>query len=91
MVINSVLYRREHNVLAQWKLPRIRLRPQTRVTAARAVTKKPAHVSLVAGSGSIRRAYRARPPRTRPDGTPVNAVFGFTKMLMKLIGATDAE
>ena len=28
---------------------------------------------------------------TRPDGTPVNAVFGFIKMLMKVIEDMDAE
>jgi len=55
------------------------------------VTKKPDHVFLIDGSGFIFRAYHALPPMTRPDGTPVNAVFGFTKMLMKLVGDTDAE
>ncbi|MGH6662146.1 MAG: DNA polymerase I [Rhodospirillales bacterium] len=55
------------------------------------MTKKPDHVFLIDGSGFIFRAYHALPPMTRPDGTPVNAVFGFTKMLMKLIGDTDAE
>ena len=40
---------------------------------------------LVDGSGDIFRAFHALPPRTRADGTPVNAVYGFTAMLMKLI------
>jgi len=40
---------------------------------------------LVDGSGYIFRAFHALPPMTRGDGTPVNAVYGFTAMLMKLI------
>ncbi len=51
----------------------------------------PKHVFLIDGSGFIFRAYHALPPMTRDDGTPVNAVFGFTKMLMKLIDDTDAD
>ncbi len=40
---------------------------------------------LIDGSGFIFRAFHALPPLTRPDGTPVNAVLGFTNMLVKLI------
>ena len=40
---------------------------------------------LVDGSGFIFRAYHSLPPLTRPDGTPVNAVYGFSAMLMKLL------
>ncbi len=40
---------------------------------------------LVDGSGYIFRAFFALPPMTRPDGTPVNAVFGFASMLFKLM------
>ena len=40
---------------------------------------------LIDGSGYIFRAFHALPPMVRGDGTPVNAVFGFTKMLLKLI------
>ena len=40
---------------------------------------------LVDGSGYIFRAFYALPPMNRPDGTPINAVFGFTNMLVKLI------
>lgn len=40
---------------------------------------------LVDGSGYIFRAFFALPPMTRPDGTPVNAVFGFANMLFKLM------
>jgi len=55
------------------------------------VTSAPKHVYLVDGSGYIFRAYHALPPLTRADGTPVNAVLGFTTMLMKLISETDAD
>ncbi len=44
-----------------------------------------AKLVLVDGSGFIFRAFHALPPMTRPDGTPVNAVFGFTNMLARLI------
>ena len=40
---------------------------------------------LIDGSGYIFRAYYALPSMTRTDGTPINAVFGFTNMLVKLI------
>jgi DNA polymerase-1 len=43
------------------------------------------HLYLVDGSGFIFRAFHALPPLTRPDGTPINAVLGFTNMLIKLI------
>ena len=49
------------------------------------------HVFLIDGSGFLFRAFHALPPMTRDDGTPVNAVFGFTKMVMKLIDETDAD
>jgi DNA polymerase-1 len=49
------------------------------------------HVFLIDGSGFIFRAFHGLPPMTRPDGTPVNAVFGFTKMIMKLLEDTDAD
>jgi len=39
---------------------------------------------LVDGSGYIFRAYHAIRPLNRADGTPVNAVYGFTTMLMNL-------
>jgi len=52
---------------------------------------KPEHVYLIDGSGFIFRAFHALPPMTRPDGTPVNAVYGFTNMLMRLLDDTDAD
>ncbi|GBQ27439.1 DNA polymerase I [Gluconacetobacter sacchari DSM 12717] len=45
----------------------------------------PIHLILVDGSGFIFRAFHALPPMTAPDGTPVNAVFGFTNMLARLL------
>ena len=45
----------------------------------------PQRLYLIDGSGYIFRAYHALPPMTRPDGTPVNAVYGFCTMLMKLL------
>ncbi len=49
------------------------------------------HLFLVDGSGFIFRAYHALPPLSMRDGTPTNAVSGFTSMLMKLIEDTDAS
>ena len=46
---------------------------------------------LVDGSGFIFRAYYALPPMTRSDGTPVNAVFGFSNMLLKLLEKLQME
>ncbi|MBI3446298.1 MAG: DNA polymerase I, partial [Magnetospirillum sp.] len=51
----------------------------------------PRHVYLIDGSGFIFRAFHGLPPMTRPDGVPVNAVYGFTTMLMKLLADTDAD
>jgi len=56
------------------------------------VAKKPQHVFLIDGSGFIFRAYYGiKADMTNPAGTPVNAVFGFTKMVMKLIDDTNAD
>ena len=44
-----------------------------------------ARLILVDGSAYIFRAFYALPSMNRKDGTPVNAVFGFTQMLMKLM------
>jgi len=40
---------------------------------------------LVDGSGFIFRAFHGLPMMNRPDGVPVNAVYGFCTMLMKLL------
>ena len=40
---------------------------------------------LIDGSGYIFRAFHALPPMTRSDGTPVNAVYGYASMLLKLL------
>ena len=49
------------------------------------------HLYLIDGSGFIFRAFHALPPLTRPDGTPVNAVLGFTNMLWRILRETDAD
>jgi len=47
------------------------------------------NIHLVDGSLFTFRAFYALPLLTRADGTPVNAVLGFTNMLMKLLADTD--
>ena len=54
------------------------------------VVSKP-HFCLVDGSGFIFRAFHALPPMSREAGTPTNAVFGFTNMLIKLIDDLEAN
>lgn len=49
------------------------------------------HVYLVDGSGFIFRAFHGLPAMTGPGGVPVNAVYGFTTMLLKLLNETDAD
>ncbi len=48
-------------------------------------------ICLVDGSGYIFRAFYGLPPMTAPDGTPVNAVYGFTNMFMKLSAKFDCK
>lgn len=43
-----------------------------------------AKICLIDGSGYIFRAFYGLPPLNAPDGTPVNAVYGFTNMFLKL-------
>jgi len=51
----------------------------------------PEHVFLIDGSGFLFRAFHALPPLSRADGTPVNAVLGFTNMLWRVLRDTDAD
>ncbi|MBQ8671162.1 MAG: DNA polymerase I [Alphaproteobacteria bacterium] len=44
-----------------------------------------AKVCLIDGSGYIFRAFYALPIMTAPNGTPVNAVYGFVTMFMRLM------
>ena len=41
-------------------------------------------ICLIDGSGYIFRAFYGLPPLNAPDGTPVNAVYGFTNMFLRL-------
>ena len=45
----------------------------------------PNNLFLIDGSGYIFRAFYCLPSMSNNDGVPVNAVFGYTKMLLKLI------
>ena len=49
------------------------------------------HLYLIDGSAYIFRAFFALPPMTRSDGTPTNAVMGFSSMILSLIEQTDAD
>jgi DNA polymerase-1 len=49
------------------------------------------HLYLIDGSGYIFRAYFAIPPRMSSDGTPTNATFGFSNMILKLLRESDAD
>jgi len=47
-------------------------------------TNKQKHLFLIDGYSFVFRAYHSLPPMTSPNGIPVNAVYGFTNMIMKL-------
>ena len=51
----------------------------------------PRHLYLIDGSAYIFRAFFALPPMSRSDGTPTNAVMGFSSMILNLIEQTDAD
>ena len=42
-------------------------------------------LTLIDGTGLLYRAYYALPPLTNTQGVPTGAVYGFTRMLMKLL------
>lgn len=42
-------------------------------------------LAIIDAHALIHRAYHALPPMTTPEGAPVNAVYGFTAMLIKMI------
>ena len=68
------------------KAPAAKAAPKAATTkakpAANGDNKPLRHLYLIDGSGYIFRAYHALPPMTRPDGTPVNAVYGFCRILL---------
>lgn len=45
----------------------------------------PSHLILIDGSGTIFRSFYALPPMSRSDGVMVNALYGFSRMLMTLL------
>ncbi len=51
----------------------------------------PRHLYLIDGSAYIFRAFFALPPMNRSDGTPTNAVMGFSSMILSLVEQTDAD
>ncbi|MBL0941479.1 MAG: DNA polymerase I [Alphaproteobacteria bacterium] len=55
------------------------------------LTPPPNRLYIVDVSGFIFRAFHAIPLMTRPDGTPINAVFGFVNMLLKLLTEVKAH
>ena len=65
--------------------------PAKAATTAPGTNKPIRHLYLIDGSGYIFRAYHALPPMNRPDGTPINAVFGFSKMLGQLLDDPEVD
>jgi DNA polymerase-1 len=56
--------------------------PAAALPPAQGADNKPIkNLYLVDGSGYLFRAFHALPPMNRPDGVPVNAVYGFCRML----------
>lgn len=48
-------------------------------------------IYLIDGYSFLYRAYHVMPPLTNPQGIPINAVYGFTNMLLKLLQAHKPE
>ena len=46
-------------------------------------------IALIDSYSFVFRAYFSMPPLTRKDGTPVGAVYGFTKMMLRLLASLD--
>lgn len=46
---------------------------------------------LIDGNSLLNRAYYATPIFTTKDGTPTNAIFGFVKLMLKIIGDLKPE
>ncbi len=83
-----------HGTVPGAKAGRMPTKPATKSEKKAPPAAKPTdvrHLVLVDGSGYIFRAFHALPPMTRPDGTPVNAVFGFASMLWKLLQERKAD
>ncbi len=49
------------------------------------------NLCLVDGYGFVFRAFHSLPPLTRADGVPINAVLGFTNMLLKFIANHESD
>ena len=64
---------------------------QTVKQSERQNISREADLTLVDGYGYVFRAFYALPPMTRKDGTPVNAVYGFTRMLALLLRKSSVK